>query len=101
MPSDNKAETTEGVNQCVSVEPDKYGAEVFRNICNIKLTLYWCVDNECESDNGRLLTNLKPNGSYNVMRGKKQFFYGACPAPFMPNARPNGTFDGTSYICKK
>lgn len=99
--SSSGRETTLAINHCASVTRDKYETQIFKNVCNIPISLYWCVESECASDNGRLV-RLKPGSTYNVMAGEgKQFYFIACPQPYLPNERPNGVFDGKSVTCEK
>lgn len=99
--SSSGRETTLAINHCASVTRDKYEAQIFKNVCNIPISLYWCVESECTSNNGRLI-RMKPGNTYNVMAGEgKQFYFIACPQPYLPNERPNGVFDGNSATCEK
>lgn len=95
------SDTSDDANRCVKVTQNERGYSRFTNSCNFTINIYWCVDRECVTNNGRL-ERFKPGSSYPVMAEPEQDYkFGACPDPYgIDHRSASGGFNG-NFTCRR
>lgn len=97
----NNADVSEGVNQCINAFRSHTGRPQFKNICNFRINIKWCVESECNSTNGGRLSWIGPGQEMPVMAEPEQnFSFAACRAPHNPGFIGNGKI-GSDFNCTR